>query len=1486
MSGAAPSLPDVHVTPRAISIISELGNLIRPPLALDPTAPISWTPQSLTAGGPSFMFSSMVPTPGPLFLGSITLHLGSGTVWLPAQQFAAAAPATRYFSLQIDSGVLQRSNPFLSNLPSALLSLSLTQAASGSEPLDITVSPPIRVEFSFTTTTSSLATATTGNTTIFGTAVNFDFSNTPPEYHSDFNRIEFPFQPENSTFAVTQSTSTLATFSGSTLIQSCAWSIQVVEFDDTTSFTVVAGAGGFSFSSTAGILVSLPGRQELLSCGPSFWIVEPTTFLIFSTAASSQALSQTITVGAGITPDLALTPTRSFLQLKCTSPSAFMYISTSAGTEAWENDKYTFLSSLSKPSTVDGTRLRLDGTATLQMLRNNPSGPISVVIDATQSSENSSGSNNSETFIPGPTFALKNLLLNCSASTSLSATGTYNNGNLDAGTLTVICDLSSVLPYLPDPYATNISSLPSPSESPSLGEASISWSWDSDPSKPQSIGVALPNSALANIARLTLPEDPNDSGTTLPGPPDFTLGTNFNLPLLWPTLLDVSTNTSQFGVCFSETQVDNYVSDLYLQSQLANTQLYTLPAVQWEPVQEEVTGHTYNFPSLGLTTQVACNSVSLVPISSRQTLDEFVNAYNSDLSAEITACFSLPFGLNAITQLQHSTILGLPSNIPSPGFSMMQPTSKELSLTSGDQLSLRAAGRPFTIGRPATLFSPTLPGRSKAMPAATDTTTSDVFTGTSVIDETINPTTRPDQFTSNAYDTTFDSFIPVSRIDLSGYGESLFTTWNSSQPNESGVIKVAFDTILGRTSREVVQVRSILAPNGAIVVRTITIERANSGAVFKSDTGWQATTDGDFQFPAHLEHPIISHPGVVSKVTNIKNIRNINASFVSFDCTIELENSVGLVETTALNQIGFIFEGSSHGDLAAPSAQEYASRLQGGSLGGPLDCNLKIAGSEMLMRVNKITVAATATTNANNDPEFVIAANGSPILPQGGQWSFVKTDHSVQTSTAVDKDDGVPLVRQATTVAGSNSNPYRFLDPSDLLTEVPPIDYGILHGTDSHRTLFSAPVIESTATGVAQALTSLIPPYIADSFALGTSSGVFPDLPNCIQIPSPTVGSTDLQGYNLNILPDSNLALQDITSSLPAITRTLQGDGNFQSAVRTAGAIIAGTEDTAESVANLLLNTVDQTWTMSISKLSMINYGQDLTDEISRVAGSISSVESQAMEFGSNIASSLASSLPKVPQLNFGKPLQDVQRAVAFLSAIGIVPPLAVAMTNSWSIGLSTTMGYAEFLAKLPPGLSEAIADVVTDFDLALHALLSLNSADFSFSLKLAVKVPTQFGPTAVGTAGFALDVGTSSGGIAVRLDLGAGVGVTFDAGPFHALAYFGVTQSVYKSPASWGLGTTATVRAHVDLVVATADLLIEAGMSVFAGTCQDDHLGTTIFDKSKVTSIAAYAQVEIALDVSIFWVINIHVHEQAEWQNNFRGQCSVAELSASLAGP
>src|SRR5271170_4088197 len=130
-------------------------NLFGSPVTLGPPASMTWTPQSLTSTSAPFMYSSMVPTPGPIFLGAPSSNLGSGSVWLPARQFAPSAPATSYIGLQIDKGRLLRNNPVLSSQPSARLTLALTPAPStGAGPLDAEVTVPSMVDFSFNTTTS------------------------------------------------------------------------------------------------------------------------------------------------------------------------------------------------------------------------------------------------------------------------------------------------------------------------------------------------------------------------------------------------------------------------------------------------------------------------------------------------------------------------------------------------------------------------------------------------------------------------------------------------------------------------------------------------------------------------------------------------------------------------------------------------------------------------------------------------------------------------------------------------------------------------------------------------------------------------------------------------------------------------------------------------------------------------------------------------------------------------------------------------------------------------------------------------------------------------------------------------------------------------------------------------------------------------------------------------------------------------------------
>ena len=84
-------------------------------------------------------------------------------------------------------------------------------------------------------------------------------------------------------------------------------------------------------------------------------------------------------------------------------------------------------------------------------------------------------------------------------------------------------------------------------------------------------------------------------------------------------------------------------------------------------------------------------------------------------------------------------------------------------------------------------------------------------------------------------------------------------------------------------------------------------------------------------------------------------------------------------------------------------------------------------------------------------------------------------------------------------------------------------------------------------------------------------------------------------------------------------------------------------------------------------------------------------------------------------------------------------------------------------------------------------------------------------------------------------------------------------------------------LKVHVNLVVATADLLLEARLGLIGGPCTE-HTGHT------EDTIYAYAQVRIALHVSIFLVINCSVDETAEWENKMNSGVCLLEKMKPMA--
>ena len=131
-----------------------------------------------------------------------------------------------------------------------------------------------------------------------------------------------------------------------------------------------------------------------------------------------------------------------------------------------------------------------------------------------------------------------------------------------------------------------------------------------------------------------------------------------------------------------------------------------------------------------------------------------------------------------------------------------------------------------------------------------------------------------------------DRGVPVPRLDFCGYGANIFSRWFNPNAIVAATSQVVFDVFVGRTAHEVIQVRSLLYPWGVRVVRTITLLRGSDGYVFRFDTGWQAESDGlyDFRYVVYdppftakeRPSPYTFHPGVVKGIFRVRNIQETN----------------------------------------------------------------------------------------------------------------------------------------------------------------------------------------------------------------------------------------------------------------------------------------------------------------------------------------------------------------------------------------------------------------------------------------------------------------------------------------------------------------------------------------------------------------------------------------------------------------------------------
>jgi hypothetical protein len=1325
--------------------------------------------------------------------------LTSGNVWLDSTQLASDAPAGGYTGLKILGGAVTFTQSIEASgleilVPDGVDCTITLQLDSGSAPPGsgagadaraAKVFIPANVTLTFTRSGATLQSIDSGQLEVYGTAVALKFSLDTPGYSEFIQRIVVAAEANVSEFTAATVQSDLFRPSGTAPLLAGAWALPVAVVSP-DSLGDASGAGGLGLFLGDGLAATWKGLQGAISLAGTFILVEPGLINIFTIDSRGLGARQTIELwgkaGGG--------PSTSRIELSWTMPFSVRFGAGSQGEEAAILPA-TMTGSLDRPITASGNRVRLHAQQAFVAFLDSPTTPdilINASLDPAPSPE------------LDVAFAIDNAMLRVTAAAKLLLTGRDFDGKRAAdGSVEIGFGLQFLLPSLPDPYAANF-----PVPSPPFAEADL-----------PRLAVQIDWSRIAApVLTLRVSQSPTAARPPAPSP---------EIPVFPDvTLLDLSTNLDQFGVTVKIPVTGTGTippgpplsfDGLHLVCRGDSISVMTLPAVLWEAVFTE-TGPPFpsplTFEQHGGPTKITVPSGRLIRVAPEPALDNVVaNFTTAEKPLPASASLTLPFAIVAFAELIKpglTSARGAAVNYNRPNFSSE-------SVTGGHQITLRAID-------PDAAGSPSFPGNTAQLRIGLS---GGVPVNKSVLDDKVDKI-------FNDYFGPFSSTaqVPITRIDLSGYGESLFSDWRNPTDEPVAISQVRFDVLVGRTAYEVIQVRSVLYPYAVRVVRTITISRKNSAGVVRKDSGWQAVTDGEYAFPSHPDTVLVTHPGVVRRIRNVRNLRDtgqiidaggVQVAGVRFDGELEIENVVsGPALAPARDQIGYVqltpvAAGSLTGD-------QYRTLIDAvGPMGGPIDCTMNVGGSGQLMRVGRVGVAYTQIPPGRI--EFVMAAWGMPQFAQGGQWSFLRQVGNGTAPELIDKNRGVPLIR-AGAAPGPPGGPYRFADPEDLASpESPASDYGIVHATGTQRVFFPRPRIEPATP---DRITSTQPPVLADPYSLATAVGYFPRTDAAIPFPD--------SNYAL-VISGGNYRLDMPTSSFPVAigTRTLADAGSVSTVVDYKGSTVDLTIDTATSIP----------WSFRLANVAVVAVSAR-QGELMRIAGDI--------EADANTNTHVAND-----SVSFGKAFSKVQSTLPFMNRLPIPVPLPVSMTNELQIKVAVKIPLDKELNKQLPTKGPRFADT----DVTIGCALDLPVSEVEFELNAAIFLPTSFPPLrAVGLFNFDLKISTEVGNV-VEMKFGGGVGVIIDDdAPFEIVGYIVETFIVVVGDV-FSLGAGILLKGTIDFEVIEVDISAEAKLAFLQVECPD----TTVF---------AVAQVTFAIEVTVAFLFEIDIQFQAEWDSNFNG--------------
>lgn len=1348
-----------------------------------------------------------------------SLNIAAGSVWFATGLFSSA-PANVYSGVRIARGTLRFSADLALNddevvVPASVsIEMALKLAApaapvpvAGSEFAATHFDPPQGLDIAIRPAGSSIAVRGPAKLGAWGEEVALAPINGAAQYRPDLHRLVLPMKPDRADFAIDTVASPLFVPSGKARIAVTGLALPAAVIAP-ADLGDASGVGALMLELKRGLSAKWQSQPHPVHLGPSLLLLDESRLAF--TGHSVRA------TGSTARPELIRMSAPATLAYTQLNETAVHYLTGADGSEsvafAAEVDVR-----LPKPVDVAGNRVGVRLPAALVVIADSPVGVRTLMLIGLAP--------------PQPheraiAFALTNAVIRASRPRGFFLLGRIESDRIVEALALTAYELRGLLPSLPDPYAAN-SGLGQRFGAARQGYLLSHFHFNATDETlgfrlPAGVAVdpplAGPGFATGQHAAASI----ELKSASAAAPPAY--GDMFDFekqPKI--VLLDVSTNASRFGIAVRPPRASDRKStaqyplrppqvqglDLSIDGRFLT--LLTLPAVQWEPVKAlpgpEPFPDEVRFANSGVPTTVDVPSVDLVPINPLAAYRSIVDNFAQSNPRVSRARFTLPFGMLAQARLAPASPAGRGAQVGE-----VRPASADLE--GAHQLRFEADDPTLPPGE-----TPALPGFTAQLPVA--------------LPVNGDP---PVSILGNSPTIIFNGYlgfggvnplVPVTRIDLSGHGESLFSAW--ANPDEHGVdvSKAEFQVLNGRAAHEVVQVRSFLLPYFIPVVRTITLERRGNAVFTREDSGWIAVRDGLYR--ASPASGVVTHPGVVQRATRVTNIRETGTAFpvsgiqfvaAYFDADLILDGAAAPVP--ARRQIGYIRLTPGIPDLT-PAL--YAALIEAvGPMGGPIDASIAIGGGRQRMRLHRVGVGVAG-------PEFAMAAWGSLAFPGGGDWSILEADDAAEAPANVAADRGLPIIRQG--AAGMpTAAAYRFADPEDLFDETSPQrDYGILHSMGTQRAFFRRPRIEAASP---HRIVSSQRPVLADPLILATATGPFPLQSDAIPFPS--------AAFALEARPDGTWRL-DAPATFPAAVprRTIRTAGTVRSDIDYSGATVTYTLDTASPAP----------WRFKLQNAVKIMAHTAMGDLMSLAAD----VDAQAGR-----ATSFAD-----PKLKIGGPFDIVQDLMTILEDLGIPARPDVRMTNKWGLSVGLTIPFVDATGedfKVIPGEpfpTIKFADTGIKIELAVAPEADEAVMELGGSPMFAIKsIP---GLYVVAIIKFKLQLSTETGTTYGFL-IGVGIAYSLEAGPFELKGLFAITFfAVFGDTVlGYGVGFLVKISAELPPIVAI-EISLEGKLARLIA--QKDLPDETVFQIAKLV---------FAIEVSIFLVFSISLEVETKKVEVVRG--------------